>query len=139
MGLDVGDSRIGVALSDPLGIMASPLTIINRRDIETDIEGVMAIAREHGVEKIVIGLPLSMDGSQGVQVEKVHNFAAALSRRAGLPVRFQDERLSTVQARRVVRSARKTDRGTRYDAAAAALILQAFLDQAAPGEETTDN
>jgi putative Holliday junction resolvase len=135
MGLDVGDSRIGVALSDPLGIMASPLTIIDRQNTDADFEAILAIIREHRVEGIVVGLPLSMDGSQGSQVEKVRDFAAALSRHAGLPVRFQDERLSTVQARRVVRSARKTGRSTRYDAAAAAVILQAYLDQAPPAAE----
>jgi putative Holliday junction resolvase len=71
---------------------------------------------------------VSMDGSQGAQADKVRDFAATLSHHTDLPIRFQDERLSTVQARRVVRSARKTPRGTRYDAAAAALILQAYLD-----------
>jgi putative Holliday junction resolvase len=135
MGLDVGDSRIGVALSDPLGILASPLTIINRRDVEKDVEDILTIVRQHGVDGIVIGLPVSMDGSQGVQAEKTREFADVLSRHTDIPIRFQDERLSTVQARRIVRSARKTPRGTRYDAAAAALILQAHLEQnAAPPE-----
>jgi putative holliday junction resolvase len=128
MGLDVGDSRIGVALSDPLGILATPLTIVTRRDPEADIEAIMAIVRQHKVGTIVVGLPLSMDGSQGAQVGKVREFAAVLSRHTDLPILFQDERLSTVEAIRLFKEAGKTDRGTRYDAAAAAIILQAHLD-----------
>jgi putative Holliday junction resolvase len=128
LGLDVGDSRIGVALSDPLGVLASPLTIITRRNIKADIEAVLAIVRQHEVESIVVGLPLSMDGSEGTQAEKVRDFASWLSRQADIPVLFQDERLSTVQAMRVIKSYRKTGPGTRYDAAAAALILQTYLD-----------
>jgi putative Holliday junction resolvase len=128
LGLDVGDSRIGVALSDPLGILASPLTIITRKDVEADTEAVLGIIHQHEVASIVVGLPLSMDGSEGAQAEKVRAFAAGLSQRTAIPVIFQDERLSTVQAKRVIRSARKTGPGTRYDAAAAALILQAYLD-----------
>jgi putative holliday junction resolvase len=139
MGLDVGDSRIGVALSDPLGILASPLTIITRRDVTADIEAIINIVRQHDVESIVIGLPLSMDGTQGAQVAKVREFAAALSHHTDLPIRFQDERLSTVEAIRLFKEAGKTDRGTRYDAAAAAVILQAHLDEhTAPRELPPD-
>ena len=134
MGLDVGDIRIGVALSDPLGILASPLTIINRQVIEEDVRTILDIAHEHSVENIIIGLPLSMNGSEGPQVEKVREFATALSRRTELPVRFQDERLSTVEAMRLFEETGKTGRGTRYDAAAAAVILQGFLDESAGGK-----
>jgi putative Holliday junction resolvase len=128
MGLDTGDSRIGVALSDPLGILATPLTIITRKDVATDISAVMAIVRQHEVEGIVIGLPRNMDGSEGFQAEKVRSFAGDLSRHTDVPVLFQDERLSTVEAMRLFKEAGKTGPGTRYDAAAAALILQAYLD-----------
>ena len=128
MGLDVGDSRIGVALSDPLGILASPLTIVTRSDIEADTAAILALARRHDVESIVIGLPRNMDGSEGTQAGKVRDFTAALSLRTDLPIVFQDERLSTVEAMRLFKEAGKTGRGTRYDAAAAALILQAHLD-----------
>jgi putative Holliday junction resolvase len=88
----------------------------------------MDIVRQYDVAAIVIGLPLSMDGSEGPQAEKTRAFAAALSSCTDIPVHFQDERLTTVQARRAVRDARKPDRNTRYDAAAAALILQAYLE-----------
>jgi putative Holliday junction resolvase len=128
LGLDVGDSRIGVAVSDPLGVLASPLTIIDRRDAEKDIDDILAIIRERNVETIVLGLPRNMDGSEGSQARKVRDFATLLADHTSLPLLFQDERLSTVQAVRVVKSVRKTRPGTRYDSAAAALILQAYLD-----------
>jgi putative Holliday junction resolvase len=128
LGLDVGDSRIGVALSDPLGIMASPLTIISRQDSETDMQALIDIIRKNDVGRIIIGLPLSMDGTVGIQVEKVRNFTTELSRHTDLPIEFRDERLSTVLAKRIVQAVRKTNRGTRYDSAAAALILQSYLD-----------
>ena len=128
MGVDFGDSRIGVALSDPLGIMATPLTIITRTEEEKDIGALIDIIRQNGVGRIIIGLPISMDGTLGEQAEKVKAFAAELGKKIDTPVEFQDERLSTVVAKNLVQEARKTDRKTRYDAAAAALILQSYLD-----------
>jgi putative Holliday junction resolvase len=128
LGLDVGDSRIGVALSDPLGIMASPLTIISRQDNEADMQALIDIVRKNDVGRIIIGLPLSMDGTVGTQAEKVRDFTTELCRHTDLPVEFKDERLSTVLAKRIVQAVRKTNRGTRYDSAAAALILQSYLD-----------
>ena len=128
LGLDMGDSRIGVALSDPLGIMASPLTIILRKDEETDIEAIIEIIQQKDVGNIIIGLPLSMDGSLGKHAEKVQGFAEVLGQRINVPIEFTDERLSTVAAKRIVQGVRKTNKETRYDAAAAALILQCYLD-----------
>ena len=130
LGLDIGDRRIGVALSDPLGILASPLTIINRTDEKADIEAIIDIARQNQVGRIIAGLPLSMDGSLGRQAEKAKDFVTELCRHTEVPVEFRDERLSTVSAKRMVQGVRKTNRGTRYDAVAAALILQGYLDEA---------
>ena len=127
----MGDSRIGVALSDPLGIMASPLTIISRTDEESDITALVEIIRKNEVERIIVGLPLSMDGSPGKQVDKVKAFVTELCRHIDIPVEFRDERLSTVVAKRIIKNIRKTSRKTRYDAAAAALILQGYLDDTA--------
>lgn len=129
LGLDIGDSRIGVALSDPLGILASPLTIINRDDEQVAIAEIVDIICQNEVGRVIAGLPLNMDGSQGVQAEKTISFVAALRCHIEVPVEFRDERLSTVSARELVREARKTNRKTRYDAAAAALILQGYLDE----------
>jgi putative Holliday junction resolvase len=131
LGLDMGDSRIGVALSDPLGIMASPLTIISRTNEEADIGALVDIIRKYEVERIIVGLPLSMDGSSGKQVDKVRAFVTALCRHIDIPVEYRDERLSTVVAKRIIKNVRKTSRKTRYDAAAAALILQGYLDDIA--------
>lgn len=130
MGLDIGDRRVGVALSDPLGIMASPLTIINRADEPAAIEQIVEIIREKEVGKVIAGLPLNMDGSRGKQAEKTASFVKALSRHVIVPIEYQDERLSTVSARELIQGVRKTNRDTRYDAAAAALILQSYLDEA---------
>lgn len=132
MGIDFGDSRIGIALSDPLGIMASPLTIITRTEETRDIEAIIDIIHQNEVGRIVMGLPISMDGTIGQQAEKVKQFAAKLDKKVDIPVEFKDERLSTVVAKNLVQEVRKTDRKTRYDAAAAALILQSYLDDNAP-------
>lgn len=131
LGLDIGDMRIGVALSDPLGILASPLAIINRDDDAAAIGKIAGIIRENEVGRVIAGLPLNMDGTQGEQAAKTRSFVTALSRYIEVPVEYRDERLSTVSARGLVQEARKTGRKTRYDAAAAALILQSYLDEAA--------
>jgi len=141
MGLDIGDIRIGVALSDPLGILATPLKIITRKDGETGIGDIVDIVRENGVGRIIVGLPISMDGTIGKQAVKVKAYARELSACTDVPIEFKDERLSTVLAKRIVQDVRKTNRDTRYDAAAAALILQGYLDDEGmaerdePGEE----
>ena len=132
MGLDIGDKRIGVALSDPEGILASPLTIINRRDERVDFEAIVNIISQHQVEQIVIGLPCSMDGTLGKQAEKVKSFTRKLCSHTEVPVEFRDERLTTVSAERLMRSAgrKKTRKKASDDAIAAALILQGYLDEA---------
>lgn len=134
LGLDIGDKRIGVALSDPDGILASPLTIINHRDAATDIEAIINIASQYQVGQIVVGLPRSMDGSLGKQAEKVKAFIHQLCGCTKIPLEFRDERLTTVLARRLMHAAnaRKTKGKVRDDAIAAALILQGYLDEERP-------
>ncbi|HCP60820.1 MAG TPA: Holliday junction resolvase RuvX [Dehalococcoidia bacterium] len=131
MGLDIGDKRIGVALSDPEGILASPLTIIERSGDSTDMEAITSIIHQHQVGRVIVGLPRSMDGSIGRQAEKVESFTQELRNRTHAPVEFRDERLTTVSARRLMREAAagKSRRRVRDDAAAAALILQGYLDE----------
>lgn len=138
MGIDFGDSRIGIALSDPLGIMATPYTIITRTEEEKDIAAIIDIIQQNGVGNVVIGLPISMNGTLGMQAEKVKAFATELGKKIDIPVEFRDERLSTVVARNLVRESRKTDRKTRYDAVAAALILQSYIDDTAPPSDLSD-
>lgn len=132
LALDVGDARIGVAISDPLNIIATPLTIINRQEINTDIKAIINIVKKNSAERIIVGLPFSMDGSLGSQAEKVRVFVDALSQQTDIPIEYRDERLSTVVAKRTLQQTRKTNRDTRYDAAAAALILQGYLEESLP-------
>ena len=128
LGLDIGDKRIGVAVSDPGGILASPLTIINRIDETVDVEAITSIVSQQQVKQIIVGLPRSMDGSLGKQAEKVEAFIQKLSGHTEIPVEFRDERLSTVSAKRLMRAA--NTKKTRDDAIAAAIILQGYLDEA---------
>ncbi len=120
-----------MALSDPTGILASPLTIINRSDIAADLAAIIDIVRQHQVERIVVGLPLSMDGSLGRQAEKVSAFIHELCSYTEVPVEFRDERLTTVSAKRLMQAGgtRKTRRKARDDAVAAAVILQGYLEE----------
>ncbi len=120
-----------MALSDPGGILASPLTIIDRKDEKQALEAIINIINQHQVKQIVVGLPRSMDGSLGKQAEKVKAFTRNLCRHTEVPVEFRDERLTTVSAKRLMRevSTRKPGRKVRHDAIAAALILQGYLDE----------
>lgn len=130
MALDIGEKRIGAALSDPEEILASPFTIIDRSDEENDIRAIVDIVEQREVGRIIVGYPRSMDGSVGHQAVKVEEFVEQLRSRTQVPIELRDERLSTVSARRLVRSTgRKAREKPRYDAAAAAVILQAYLEE----------
>jgi putative Holliday junction resolvase len=131
LGLDIGDKRIGVAVSDTHGILASPLTIINRVDESRDIEAIIDIIGRQDVAQVIVGLPRSMDGSLGSQAEKVEAFTRKLVSRIRVHVEYRDERLTTVMAERLRRAvkSKKTRRKARDDAQAAALILQSYLDE----------
>ena len=135
LALDVGEKRIGVALSDPTGIIATPNTTIQRSGEAADIEAVLSLAMEHGVKEIVVGLPLTLAGRVGTQARQVTRFAAALADRASVPVKTLDERYSTVQAERMMREAggRPSRNKAAVDAAAAAVILQGYLDSGRTG------
>jgi len=130
LALDVGDRRIGVALSDPSGTLASALTVIERSAKERDLRKIAALADEHQVAQVVVGLPRRMDGTVGEQAEKVQAFARGLQRFVSQPVVFWDERLTTAAAERMMIEAgmKRAKRRARIDAAAAALILQGYLD-----------
>jgi len=132
LGLDIGDKRIGVALSDPEGILASPFTIITRKDERLDIQAIIDIVNQQQVKQIVVGLPRSMDGSIGKQAEKVKAFTHKLCEHTEVAVEFRDERLTTVSAKRLRQAVnrKKTREKVRDDAIAAALILQGYLDEA---------
>ena len=120
-----------MALSDPRSILASPLTIVDRRDEQLAIEAILDIVRRHQVGRIVVGLPRSMDGSIGKQAEKVEAFVQELGSQTDVPIEFRDERLTTVSARCLMQPAKRkrTQKKVRHDAVAAALILQSYLDE----------
>ena len=130
LALDVGDKRIGVALCDPEERLATPLTTVERTGESSDVDEVLRLAGEHDAGEIVVGLPISLSGHRGTQARRVEEFARRLTERASIPVKPVDERLSTVQAERLLRESGvepSRDRA-RVDAAAAAVILQSYLD-----------
>jgi len=130
LGLDIGDRRTGVAISDAQGLIAFPLSVIDQKNEEAAIAEVIRLAQEYQVERIVVGLPYSLDGGIGRQAEKVKGFSEKLGQRISIDVQLWDERLSSVAAERSMIEA-GTKRGKRKhqrDAVAAAFILQGFLD-----------
>ena len=128
--MDVGARRIGLAITDPLGITAQGLETLQRQNKRTDFARLEQVIREHKVAEIVMGLPLRMTGGEGIQAEKMQTFAEDVRRRFRLPVHLWDERLTSVQANRLLR---ETDmsikrRGEVVDQMAAVLILQSWMD-----------
>ncbi len=130
LGLDVGERWIGAALSDPSGTLATPLARIDGRVPEASMLAICELVEQHEVERIVVGLPYSMDGSLGPQARKVDDFVRNLRASVAVAVETWDERLSTVAAERRMAEAGigKQRRKESIDSAAAALILQAYLD-----------
>jgi putative Holliday junction resolvase len=129
LGLDVGDKRIGVAISDPNNTFAIPLRALERGSLEGAISEIRAVAAAEGVGEVVVGLPVSLDGVERDQARRVREFAGRLED-AGLLVRLWDERLSTAQAEQLLRRDRPRPRRERGapDTLAAAIILQSYLD-----------
>ncbi len=130
LGLDFGEKRIGLAISDPLGATAQPLEVIDRQSLADDIDRIGEMAARRDTSKIVVGLPLNMDGSVGPQARRVRRFAARLRRELELEVVLWDERLSSAEAERALLHAdeRRSRRSEVRDAVAAAVVLQAYLD-----------
>jgi len=131
MGLDVGDVRIGVAVSDPLGIIAQPHSVIRCSSPEQDIDAIRTLAAELGVIRIVVGLPLNREGKPGPQAEKVLAFAERLRAVVSMEIATQDERFSTTAAQRMLIEAdvSRKDRKKVVDKIAAQHILQTHLDR----------
>jgi putative Holliday junction resolvase len=130
LGLDVGERRIGVAISDELGAIASPLAMIPRG--EGDLQEISRLSAEHRIGAVVVGLPTGMSGREGPQAAVTRAFADQLAASLGpeIPVRFWDERLTSAIADRTMRErgTRKDERKQQRDAIAAAVILQGWLD-----------
>jgi putative Holliday junction resolvase len=122
--------RLGLAVSDPLGIMAHPLAVVENRDGEAAMREVARLMAEREVTKIVVGLPVRMDGTEGPSAAEARKFAEALRARFQVPVDLWDERLSTAQAERAMLDAdmSRAGRKKRRDKVAAQIFLQAYLD-----------
>jgi putative Holliday junction resolvase len=130
LGVDVGRARVGLALADDVLRTARPLRAVPRRAGAATLAEIAEAAREYEVERLVVGLPLNMDGTEGASARDARAFAARLGEALGLPVDFHDERLSTFEAETRLRDRgfSAKDRRSRVDAEAAAVILQGWLD-----------
>lgn len=130
LALDVGEKRIGLAVSDPLGITAQGLGVLIRRDRESDLARLLEVAREYHVQEIVVGFPRHMDGRPGKQAAAIMELGRTLGVALGVPVASWDERLTTVEADRVLLQADLSRRRRRrvVDQVAAVLILQSYLE-----------
>jgi putative Holliday junction resolvase len=135
LGLDVGSRRIGVAVSDPLGITAQGLDTLQRTTKRRDFDHLQRVIQEYDVREIVVGLPLRMSGAEGIQSDKMQVFAEELRKRFRLPVHLWDERLTSVEANRLLREADLSieKRGKAVDRMAAILILQGWMENRASG------
>ena len=135
LGLDVGDRRIGEALSDPLGWTASPLAPVERASWKKDLGRIRALMQEHRVAAVVVGLPIRMDGTSGSRAEVTLEFVRRLQATTPVPVVTWDERLTTREAERRLLEAdvRRERRREVIDGMAASLILQGYLDRLREG------
>jgi putative Holliday junction resolvase len=134
LGLDIGKRRLGVAVSDPLGLIARPVETLHAVSLNADVERVAEIARELEADIIVVGDPLHMSGDPGAMSNRAHRFGEKLAEVSGLPVEYCDERLTTVEAQRILEDAGVPLRKVReqIDAVAAAVILQTYLNTQKP-------
>ncbi len=129
LALDVGSRRIGVAVSDPLGITAQGLDTIQRQNKRKDWAALSAVLAKYDVAEIVVGLPLRLSGAEGTQSEKMREFAEELRKKSGLPVHLWDERWTSTEANRLLRETNLSieKRGKAVDRMAAILILQSWM------------
>jgi putative Holliday junction resolvase len=135
MGLDVGNRRIGVAVSDGLGLTAQPVLTLIRKKPREDLRSLARLARKYSCQEIVVGNPLHLSGDQGRQAAKTQSFAQLLADETKLPVHLWDERLTTVEAHRILYESGhpRTEHGALVDQVAAVIILQGFMDARSSG------
>ncbi len=130
LALDLGERRIGVAVSDPTATLARPVTTIVRRSREADFQAIARFIEEYSIERVVIGLPLSLNGTEGPQARQVRRYTARLAHTIDVPFEFWDERYSSSAAVEILKGKHRRRRQQReqIDATAAAVILQSYLD-----------
>ena len=131
LGLDFGNKRIGISISDPSNIFALPHAIYFRENIQKDIDHINSISESNSISKIIIGLPLSLDGQENIRTKKTREFAKKLSSSLSLDYYFQDERFSTAVVTKEMRKNSLSNKKIKkhVDHSAAAYILQGFLDK----------
>ena len=134
LGLDVGNRRIGVAVSDMLKVIARPVEIIDRK-YQNALQRIAQHVHEQQPDEIIVGYPYNADGTTGPQACAVELFADQLRAQVNIPVRFYDERFSTGEAQEIISSKKRKDQGQHDDAIAAAVILQRYLDESRAGRE----
>jgi len=134
LGIDFGEKRIGIAISDPAGRVAVPLTTLTRRDDRSAMAAIAEIARREGVGRLVLGEPVSLDGTRGAAAARVRRFGERLAAKTALPLTFVDESLTSVEAAARLRAAGVDPRRApeRIDAMAAQIVLQEDLDRGEP-------
>ncbi|MDB6056524.1 MAG: rnhD [Verrucomicrobiales bacterium] len=130
LALDHGTKRIGLAISDEMGMIAQPLTFLNAEPIVALLESLKKVVAERNVEQILVGIPRNMDGTYGPAAEKARKFVEQLKVAIGVPIRTWDERLTSVQANRdmIQGGLRREERKLKADQTAAAILLQSYLD-----------
>ncbi len=133
LAIDAGDRRVGVAVSDEMGVLATPVTVLTRGHAASRVvDEIATLARSQQVGRVIVGLPLNEDGSEGRQARRARAFARTVEVATGLPVQLWDERLSTREAEAIIRAQGRSTRLARergqVDAVAAAVILQSYLD-----------
>jgi len=133
LGIDYGDAKLGFALSDPTGIIASPLEVYTRKHypIDADLKYIAELIKAKEVDTVVIGLPINMDGSKGERAQKSLDFGDKIKEKCGVNIEYIDERLTTVSAERYLLEAnvRRDKRKEVIDKVAAQIILQSYLDR----------
>jgi putative Holliday junction resolvase len=143
LAIDYGRVRHGLAVSDGLGLAAHPLPVLARRTVERDLAALRSVIADRDIRRLVLGLPIDMSGTEGPMAKEVRLFGASLEAALGLPLLYEDERLSTdeAEARLKDQGLRPSDRKRRRDSLAAAIILEAVLarEQAAPQPGDTDS
>lgn len=130
---DIGDKRIGVAVSDPFGSMALPVETYYRKNFETDLATLAKMAADRPADVIVCGLPLNVDGTPSEQTAKTQSFVEKLKKHTNIPIEFQDERYSTKEAHRVLisQNMRREKRKSYVDSVAASFILEDYMRRTA--------
>ena len=140
LALDIGEKRIGVAVSDPSGTVATPVTVLDAPKVLGDGRELVRLVEDYEAELVLVGLPLSMDGNEGPQAKRVRSAAARLAGFLRVPVEFADERLSSAQASKAMQAtgASSREQRGRVDMVAASLFLQSYLDARREGGRIGD-